>query len=125
MENLPFKELAEFIREWSHLPPRKQIAPGTQFERDLGITGDDGCELLEAVEKRFDISLSYEEGGLRKTFNLGPNEFLFHSEGFELFPFEQLSIFGRSSTPTIRSFTVGELYDAVQQAMEGKHRNTA
>jgi acyl carrier protein len=121
MENLPFQQLAEFIREWSHISRKKQIVSETQFERDLGITGDDGYEFLGATEKRFDINLSSKEDGYRQIFKLGPNELLFHSEVPELFPFELLSIFGRSSTPTIRSFTVGELYDAVQKAMENRH----
>jgi len=62
----------------------KKVSEETQFERDLGLTGDDGKELLEATEKRFGVTLCSEEAGLRETFNLGSNECLFHSEG--IFP---------------------------------------
>ena len=42
---------------------RKKILPETQFERDLGLTGDDGDDLLEATEKRFQVRLGNEEQG--------------------------------------------------------------
>jgi hypothetical protein len=78
------------------------------FEDDLGITGDDGIALLEATEKRFGVQLS-----LRETFNLGPNEFLFNGEG--LGP----DIVTLSGGPTrwVRPFTVGDLYQAVQNEL--------
>jgi hypothetical protein len=116
MEGCSFEHFAGFIRRGSQIPQRKTITRETQFERDLGITGDDGACLLEAVERRFDIDLAEEDGGLRKTFHLGPNEFLFHSEGFELFPPELLA----RSTPRVRAFTVGELWDAVERALCAK-----
>jgi hypothetical protein len=50
-----FDELAAFVREWAGIPNRKRIAPETLFEDDLGITGDDGCELLDETERRFDV----------------------------------------------------------------------
>ncbi|MGA9672934.1 MAG: DUF1493 family protein [Terracidiphilus sp.] len=117
MGSLPFEQFADFIRESCQISQKRRIAPETQFERDLGVTGDDGVELLEATEKRFNIRLATEEDGLRKTFNLGPNEYLFNSEGFGLFPFRSFSIFGRNPTPTVRAFTVGELHDAVLKAI--------
>jgi len=120
MGDLTFEQFAEFIRKQGAVSRKKQIERETQFERDLGITGDDGGELIEATERQFGVALTSAEDGLRNTFNLGPNEFLFHAEGFEIFPFEVLSITGRSPTPTVRSFTVGELYDAVREAMSEK-----
>ncbi len=82
MKTLSFDEFAEFVRECHGLSRKKQIAPETKFEDDLGITGDDGADLLEATEKRFNVSLCSKEHGCRETFNLGPNEYLFHPEGF-------------------------------------------
>ncbi|QNI31299.1 DUF1493 family protein [Alloacidobacterium dinghuense] len=114
MDELKFDEFADFIREYRQVPDRKRISPETQFERDLGLTGDDGSDLLEATEKRFRVTLASEEKGLRETFNLGPNEYLFHSEGWDIFPFRFTSLFGVE--PTVREFTVGELFEAVRKA---------
>jgi hypothetical protein len=49
MDGLTFDQFADFIRELWRVSTRKQIAPETQFERDLGLTGDDGDELLRAI----------------------------------------------------------------------------
>jgi len=95
--DLHFDDFAEFIREYWAVPARKEIAPETKFERDLGLTEDDGNDLLVATEKRFGVALSSDETGVRETFNLGPNEFLFHSEGVELY---------RSTAHSVRQFTV-------------------
>jgi len=115
MIELTFDEFSDFIREELQVPDRRQISPETQFERDLGVTGDDGSDLLEATEKRFGVTLVSEEKGLRETFNLGPNQYLFHSEGWELFPFRLTSLFN-DTQETVREFTVGELFAAVRKA---------
>jgi hypothetical protein len=120
-ESISFEQLAEFIRDSACIGSRKAIARETQFERDLGITGDDGCELLEATEKRFDVKLHSEEDGYRATFNLGPNEFLFHSEGGFMLPLYDsnplITIFGSETVSlgdeNVRAFSVGELYEAI------------
>ncbi len=104
-----FDELAAFIRVQAQVPIEQPIWADTQFERDLGVTGDDGGYLVQAVEKRFAIPLSTEEAGYRKAFGLGPHEYLFNSEGFplwELLPFVPKS--------TVRALTVGELHDALR-----------
>jgi len=115
MNDLTFDEFAKFIREYWHVSDRKKVSSETQFERDLGLTGDDGDDLLKATEKRFEVTLSSEETGVRETFNLGPNEYLFHSEGLDLFPFRFTSLF-EAVEPIIREFTVGELFEAVRKA---------
>ena len=115
MKSVSFGEFADFVRDWGAFSKNKQIDPETQFDRDLGITGDDGSDLLIATEKRFGVGLSTAEDGYRKTFNLGTHEYLFNSEGFGVVP-ELVSIF---STSTVRAFTVGELYGAVKKALEG------
>jgi hypothetical protein len=117
--SLTFGEFAGFIREYWAVPARKEIAPETRFERDLGLTGDDGGDLLLATEKQFCVALCSDETGIRKTFNLEPNEYLFHSEGLELFPFEMTSLFS-TTAHSVREFTVGELYEAVRKAKAGR-----
>jgi hypothetical protein len=81
MGGLTFEEFADFIREYGQLPDRTTISAETQFERDLGLTGDDGIDLLEATEKHFGVTFGSDETGVRETFNLSPNEHLFNSEG--------------------------------------------
>lgn len=96
-----------------------KITAETLFEDDLGITGDDGVELLEATEKHFGVELCSEEDGYRKTFNLAPNEYLFHPEGFCFNPFNLIrKLLGLNETEIIRKLTVGELYDVVCRAIK-------
>jgi hypothetical protein len=47
------------------IPPKKQIAPDCQFERDLVITGDDRDDLLQAAQKQFRVNLTNGENGVR------------------------------------------------------------
>jgi hypothetical protein len=115
MDELTFDQFADFIREFWRLSSGKQITPDTQFERDLDLTGDDGDELLLATERRFEVKLGSEEKGIRETFNLGPNEYLFHSEGWNPFPLRFTTLFG-SEKYTVRRFTAGELFEAVRIA---------
>jgi len=114
-----FEELAGFIRAWASLPARTRIAPETLFEEDLGITGDDGCELLEAVEKRFDVCLHTPKEGYRDVFGLAPHEFLFHSEGLGWGLSDIIALFRPNSAPTsVRPFRVGDLLEAMHKASE-------
>ena len=73
-----FESVAAFIRNWQRLPARVAICPTTKFESDLGITGDDGAELVEAVLQHFGVQLE-SEGPLsfRTLFKLAPNEYFF------------------------------------------------
>ena len=114
MEILTFERFTDFLRQWRRIPKPKMITSETQFDRDLGITGDDGQDLLDATEKEFGIRLSSEDHGYRETFNLAPNEYLFQSEGGVVW--EPTTLFG---TTTVRAFTVGELYEAVERALRG------
>jgi hypothetical protein len=113
--DLTFDEFAEWLREYWSVAARKAIVPETQFERDLGLTGDDGTDLIEAAEKRFEVRLGNEETGLRDTFDLQPNEYLFNSEGWGPSPAEIISLFSGSPSNTVRSFTVGELFEVVRR----------
>jgi hypothetical protein len=79
-----FEEVANFVRGWALVPAKQPITVHTQFERDLGITGDDGGELLQAAEEHFKVNLRDGDNGYRTIFNLGSNEYLFNSEGFSI-----------------------------------------
>jgi hypothetical protein len=57
MDTLSFTEFVEFVRQWARLSENTPIAPETELEKHLGISGDDGRELLQAVEKRFNVTL--------------------------------------------------------------------
>jgi hypothetical protein len=100
-----FTEFEQFLRDQLGLRQRKLITLTTCFENDLGVTGDDGVDLLEATEKQFGISLE----PLRETFSMQPNEYLFESEGIDwanlFLPKHKRSV--------VRNLTVGELYEAV------------
>jgi hypothetical protein len=120
MERPSFDEFVAFLREWGRVSRKKIISPETQFEADLGITGDDGCELLEATEKRFQVRLSSDERGCRDTFGLGFNEFLFHSEGLRFGPPPLITLFG-TTHEKVRPLTVGELHRAVCRGDLLKH----
>jgi acyl carrier protein len=82
-----FEQFAAFIREFNKLSPKIVITTATRFEKDLGITGDDGGDLLKEVEKHFGVQLSSRKHGVRHAFKLKPNENLFHSEGTDLLGF--------------------------------------
>lgn len=116
MAELSFERFCDFIRDFACLRRNVRIMPETLFERHLGITGDDGCELLVATERQFGIRLHTEREGYRGTFHLGPNEFLFESEG--AFPHLFARLLGRPYT--VHKFTVGELHAAVQNALRHK-----
>ncbi len=108
-----FDQFVDFLRGWGGISRKKTISPETQFEADLGITGDDGCELLAATEKRFEVLLSSGERGYRDTFGLSFDEFLFHSEGLRFGAPPPITLFGSPAEEKVRCFTVGELYRAV------------
>ncbi len=111
-----FEQVVDFIREWTHVPYRKPITRETRFEDDLGVTGDDGIDLLKAIELEYDIHFEADDYSFRETFNLSSNEYLFHSEAAPTIfgQMEFTTIFG-SGPETVRSPTVGELYVALQR----------
>jgi acyl carrier protein len=114
-QELTFEKLCNVIRESCCLDPEEQITPETQFQRDLGVTGDDGVSLLRDVEEAFGIEFS------NRSFDLGPGEYLFDAEGFDVVgPLWRLIT--RKPEPQVRSFTVGQLY---QSAMKEQARQAA
>ena len=106
-EPVTFEQVADFVRAWAVLRTNIFIQPETQFERDLGITGDDGSDLIVDAAAEFGVKLTED------SFDLGFNEFLFHSEGIDISPVIQ-SLFGKPM-PEVRAFTVGELHNAIAQ----------
>ena len=112
------EDLSAVIREFAGLRPDRRINARTRIDRDLGITGDDGIDLLRTVETRFQVSVGLVDGRIRQVFGLGENEYLFGSEGLEI-PF--LSGLSRRITgkpaPVIRDLTVGELLAAIHWSM--------
>lgn len=108
-----FTDVEKFIRRHQRIPDDEPITPDTQFERDLGITGDDGAELLEDIEVQFDVSFDSAEHSWRDVFGLEHDEFLFNGEP-TIWPF---SIFNRSF---VRRFSVGELHQALAKLQAEK-----
>lgn len=109
-------QLVDFVRDFTG-NRRASITAQTYLEEDLGITGDDGAELLEEVAQRFGIVLHTDEDGYRTTFSLGENEYLFHSEGFDPLCIGRLIGWLRNKPrPIIRDLTVGALHDALVAA---------
>ena len=111
------EDVADFVRRWALVPAKQPITQHTQFERDLGITGDDGGELLQAAQDHFKVDLADGGNGYRKIFNLGANEYLFNSEGFSIGSggTDMITLF-TNTNPSVRAFTVGELWEAIGKA---------
>ena len=123
-----FNDVARFVRDWAHISAKTQITPDTQFERDLGITGDDGGELLGAAQKRFKVNFTDGTNGVRTIFKLGPNEYLFSPEGWTLGygGMDIITLFSHPDTShSVRSFTVGELSEAIRKAPAVTNRHGA
>ena len=113
MSGPSFEDLAELIRKCQGLKADKPINPDSQFERDLGVTGDDGTELLQKIEQHYGIHFTPE------SFQLQDNEFLFNGEGLDIFGVVWRMIRNKPESE-VRSFTVGELYLALQREIEVK-----
>ncbi|MDD2720335.1 MAG: DUF1493 family protein [Gallionella sp.] len=100
--------LIELIRSFHRVSPTVRITPETLLEMDLGITGDDGVELIEAIEREFGISFSGEVGSCRDVFGLEGDQCLFHSESFWAKLFEK----------NVVDLTVGQLLSAILKVWE-------
>lgn len=107
------EEVITVIREFHGLSEIEAIVAETQLERDLGITGDDGCELLEELEKRFSIRFSDPDGTLCEAFGLSPDQLLFHSEGFN--PFTMIASWFGFCVEDVIPLSVGDLHRVITQ----------
>lgn len=110
---IELEDVIAFIREHQRLGERIPITSTTFFERDLGITGDDGVELLEDIQKRFGVSFIGPDGSLSGAFGLAADEYLFHSEGFNPFLFVA-NLFGYA-IEKVRPLSVGQLHQVVAE----------
>lgn len=104
VRELSFENFVDFINDNFIFSDKVSITKDTLVEKDLGITGDDGDEFLLAIQDEFGIDFRDEKGSIRKAFDLKENEYLFHSEGLNLFPFNK---------ENIKPLTIGQLYDVV------------
>lgn len=96
------------IRENQGISSSVLINEKTFLEKDLGITGDDGCDLLAEIENRLNLSFSGKNGSLQRSFELSAGQHLFGSEGFN--PFALLF------REKVKPVTVGDLYIALIKA---------
>lgn len=64
------EEVIEFVREFSG--DHKSVnTEHTLLDADLGITGDDGVELLEDAEKKFGVLFVTEERSFQEICKIG------------------------------------------------------
>ena len=117
MKEPTLEELTDTIRKKCGLRPRDLIVPDAQLDRDLGITGDDGSELLEAIEERFGVTFT------AASFDLQPNEFLFGPEASLPGLDDLLSMFGFRPPKVIRALTVGQLLEVIKAEREKASTN--
>jgi hypothetical protein len=115
-------DVANFVRAWTGMSKKFVVRSETRLEADLGVTGDDGEELLKAIAKEFSVALANPDDGYRTTFSLSPNEYLFSSEGFDLLGIG--SLIGQGGTPNyfVRDLTVGQLHTAIVRRVSNAER---
>ncbi len=116
------EQIIEIIQD-NFGPYRKTIDGTSRVEEDLHICGDDGAELLEACEKAFSISFDTEDNSFRNRFSLAENEYLFTSEGFDLFCIGRFIDWLRGMPkPVIRDVTVGKLHRVIVEAVREQNK---
>lgn len=112
-----FQDVEAFVRDFAGLRRKQVVTPDTRLEADLRITGDDGTELLEKASAHFGVQLADPVHGVRRTFGLAENEYLFHGEGLEIPGISALIrwVFNppETSEPRYRDLTMKELHDAL------------
>lgn len=111
IRDFSFENFVDFTIDSFCLQSDESITRDTLVEKDLGITGDDGDEFLLAIQDEFGIDFRDEKGSIRKAFDLKENEYLFHSEGLNLFPFNK---------ENVKPLTIGQLYDVVVKLAKEK-----
>lgn len=116
---LTFETLVQVIRASQGISPSVPITEQSDLEKDLGITGDDGDDLLEAVAQRFPLYFRGADDALREAFGLTRGASFFHSEGMGL-PSFLATLWGKGAAHHVRAITVGQLFDALQKA---RHTN--
>ena len=104
-------EVINFVRSYTGAGARIEISGATRLEADLGVTGDDGVDLLKAAEQHFGIEFGND---LRPVFQLDPDEVLFGDEGL---PIPGLAwvrrLLGGQPPPAVADLTVEQLHSAI------------
>jgi len=109
-----------FVREYTGCY-REAIDEHTFLERDLGVAGDDGDDLLLEAEKVFEISFGQNEEQFRALFSLKENEYLFTGEGLDLLGFCYLWRKLRGiSEPVIRDLSIAQLHNVLVKLHDTK-----
>ena len=108
IQDLRFDHFCCIIAEFCQADIQK-ITSNTLVEDDLGITGDDGDDLLLTLQDEFGILFGDENGSIRKAFGLQDDQYLFHSEGFKTFFSKEENVF---------PLTVEQLYNVVIKLSE-------
>jgi acyl carrier protein len=94
-----FDEIAEVISELTGVD-KSRITPASRLEHDLGVTGDDGVQLLETLAKKYRVDFDRPNHGGR---------YLFGSDSFDPISPILRRILGRSPK-TVIPITVGDLH---------------
>lgn len=117
------EELIALLREF-HCGYKCKITATTLLEDDLGISGDDGHDLVEQVERRFNVSFVGKDGTFREAFDLGKDEYLFHGEGFRCAEL-MLGLLG-IRLYKVKPLTVGQLLEAILRCkkQDGNRRDS-
>lgn len=111
------EDVVAFVREFTRVGSRQPVNSQTRLEADLGVTGDDGADLLEATAARYGLDHEALGSALVETLGLGPDEFVFGPEGLDLIGIGALVRWvRREPRPSYRDLTVSELHGAVLAA---------
>jgi len=116
-----FDEFASFVRENQGISPKRAILPTTLIEKDLGITGDDGDELLLAIQRHFAVSFVGPDGSIRKAFGLNEGQFLFHGEAVSAFYLLARLFGGKLQSDNVVPITMGQLYEVTCRIFTEQH----
>ena len=82
--NNDLNTVIKLIRDFHGISKSISIDADTKLEKELGITGDDGVELIEFIQDEMKLSFVGADGSLREAFDLDEDEYLFNGEGFSL-----------------------------------------
>jgi len=119
-------DVIAFVREHHGISDRVPIDAETRLDADLGITGDDGDDLLRDVATHYQVTLCNETSGYRDTFELGADEYLFNSEGGSLFGIGPLigwifRGFRERPPAVVVDLTLGRLHSVVVRQWRQEH----
>jgi len=113
-QELTLAALIGVIRQCQGFSKKDRIAPEMRLERDLGITGDDGWDLFEEIERQFEVELFRENCSIREAFSLRPDQTFFHAEEFAPWLSLVRRLFGKPEQ-ALRDISVEELCRAVAE----------